>query len=156
MAVTGACVVPATTAPMPIMAYASGEAVTSGRKACTNRPNSPPATTPRNSDGEKMPPDAPEPSVMHVAASLRRNRASSTCQARVCCSRPDMASKPVPYTSGASSSRTPTPSPPTAVRASGGMALCSNRSSLLYSVQVNATATSPIRTPSRAYSGTSA
>ena len=53
----------------------------------TSAPKAPPSVAPMNSEGEKMPPDAPEPRLIEVAASLRdkeqraawqRERADST------------------------------------------------------------------------------
>ena len=44
-----------------------------GMTALTARPKAPPIVAPMNSDGEKMPPEAPEPRLTEVAQSLAAN-----------------------------------------------------------------------------------
>ncbi len=43
-----------------------------------SEPNAPPRVAPMNSDGEKIPPDEPEPSVSDVASSLATNSTVSS------------------------------------------------------------------------------
>ena len=45
-------------------------------------PKAPPIVAPMNSDGEKMPPEAPEPRLTEVAQSLAANNSSSSAGSR--------------------------------------------------------------------------
>ena len=48
-----------------------------GSRWKASRPNAPPAVAPRKREGAKIPPEPPEPSMKHVAITLRMPRARS-------------------------------------------------------------------------------
>ena len=70
-AVITAPVPPPTIAPMPTMAKA-GTLSCSGRAALNRAAKAPPRVAPMKSEGEKMPPDEPEPRLSDVANALSR------------------------------------------------------------------------------------
>ncbi len=67
-----------TIAPMPTIANAGRLISAPGTSVPTRLANAAPRVAPMNSDGEKMPPDEPEPRLMQVAASLQTNSSSSS------------------------------------------------------------------------------
>ncbi len=54
-------VAPPTIAAMPIIANTATEMAGSGKIMCATAPKAAPSVAPMNSEGEKMPPDDPEP-----------------------------------------------------------------------------------------------
>ena len=73
-AVIAAPVAPPTIAAMPTMAKAGTLTSTAGNNICASAPNAPPSVAPMNSEGEKIPPDEPEPRLSEVAGSLARKQ----------------------------------------------------------------------------------
>ena len=68
MALSTPCVVPATTAPMPMMAYTPGWALQAGIKTLHARPKLAPRVAPINNEGAKIPPDPPPPNVPELGS----------------------------------------------------------------------------------------
>ena len=76
-AVIAALVAPPTIAPMPIIAKAGRLIGMPGAIARMSPANAAPIVAPMNRDGEKMPPDEPEPRLSEVAASSHPNNRAS-------------------------------------------------------------------------------
>jgi hypothetical protein len=71
-AVITAPVPPPTMAPMPTMAKAGTLSGVMTPAELSRAAKAPPSVAPMNSDGEKMPPEDPEPRLSDVASSLAR------------------------------------------------------------------------------------
>ena len=76
-AVMAAPVPPPTIAAMPIIAQVVTPSPSTGWMALIAAPKAPPMVAPMNSDGEKMPPEAPEPRLTEVAHNLAANSSAS-------------------------------------------------------------------------------
>ena len=72
-AVMAAPVPPPTMAAMPTIAEVVVVTPSTGCTAVRRAPNAPPIVAPMNSDGEKMPPDDPDPRLIEVAQSFATN-----------------------------------------------------------------------------------
>ena len=70
IAVSGACVVAATSAAIPTSAKYAGEVPGNQPKECTIKPIQPPVAAPMSKEGANNPPAPPEPTVTLVAISL--------------------------------------------------------------------------------------
>jgi hypothetical protein len=77
-AVIAAPVPPPTMAAMPIMAPVVAVTPSSGCNAVSRPPKAPPIDAPMNSEGEKIPPEAPQPRLIEVAHSLATNSIASS------------------------------------------------------------------------------
>ena len=77
-AVMAAPVPPPTIAAMPMMAQAVTLKPVDRMNGVDQAPNAPPTVAPMNSEGEKMPPEAPEPRLTEVAQSLAANSTTSS------------------------------------------------------------------------------
>ena len=77
-AVIAAPVPPPTMAAMPMMAQVVTPKPSIGWTALTRTPKAPPMVAPMNSEGENIPPEAPEPRLIEVATSLAANSNSSS------------------------------------------------------------------------------
>ena len=77
-AVMAAPVPPPTIAAMPIMAQVGTPTPSTGWMAVDQAPNAPPTVAPMNSEGEKMPPDAPEPRLSRGRKQLARRTAPAS------------------------------------------------------------------------------
>ena len=73
-AVMAAPVPPPTMAAIPIMAQVVTPMPSTGANRFTRTPKAPPSVAPMNKDGEKIPPDAPDPRLIEVAAILAANK----------------------------------------------------------------------------------
>ncbi len=76
MAVIGACVAPATKAPIPTSAKAPGEDMEFGKMLLKKVPITFPVIAPKNREGAKIPPDPPDPrvkEVLRIFAKMRIN-----------------------------------------------------------------------------------
>ena len=82
----GAWAAPPNTAAMPTRAYAPDAAVTAGKSQWKNVPTALPSAAPMNKDGEKTPPEPPEPSVSEVATSLPATSTARNENGIGCCS----------------------------------------------------------------------
>ena len=69
-AVIAAPVPPPTIAAMPTIANAGMLMSAEGNKCCASAPKAPPRVAPMNSDGEKIPPDDPDPRLSEVAVNF--------------------------------------------------------------------------------------
>lgn len=78
MAVIGAPVVAATTAPKPMSAYVSGVIDSEGKSARNAIPTATPIVAPTNSDGVNSPPEPPPRSVTEVTSSFPTASSNST------------------------------------------------------------------------------
>ena len=77
-AVIAAPVPPPTIAAMPMIAPVVAVTPSIGCTAVIAAPKAPPIVAPMNNEGEKMPPDAPEPRLTEVANSLATNKINSS------------------------------------------------------------------------------